>query len=157
MAECIVVKGPDGKLAGMGDKGGRAWGRFLAKVQAMAPGDTMRFSFWLPRSPAFHRRHFAILNRVFEQQEQFDDDGRFREWLQVGAGFCDLLPGPKGKPVAISRSIAWENLDDADFAEHHAAVMAFLRSLHCTRFLWPEWPDLSADKFINDVLSEFGA
>lgn len=157
MAECIVVKGEDGKLEGLGHKGGRQFLRFQHAVRKMEPGDTLRFSYKLPRSPAFHRRHFAILNRVFEQQEQFDNDEKFREWLQVGAGFCDLLPGPKGKPVAVSRSIAWEALDDADFAEHHAAVIAFMRSTHCTRFLWPLWSDVDADQFINNVLAEFGA
>jgi hypothetical protein len=155
VADCVVVKGEDGKLQGLGDKGGRQFARFQSAVRKMEPGETMRFSFKLPRSPGFHRRHFAILNRVFEQQEQFDNDEKFREWLQVGAGFCDLLPGPKGKPVAVSRSIAWEALDDADFAEHHADVMSFLRSVHCTRFLWPQWSDVEADTFINNVLQEF--
>jgi hypothetical protein len=157
MAECIVVKTEDGKLAGLGEKGGRQFARFQAAVREMEVGETMRFSFKIPRSPGFHKRHFVIINRVFEQQEQFEDDEKFREWIQVGAGFCDLLPGPNGKPVAISRSIAWEALEDAEFAEHHAAVIAFLRSARCTRFLWPEWSDLDADTFINNVLAEFGA
>lgn len=157
MSTVIVTKGQDGKLQGLGDAGQRAYTRFLGRVKDLEPGETMRFSFWLPRSPGFHRRHFLILAAVFQQQDQFQDPEKLREWLQVGAGFCDILPGPKGNPVAISRSIAWENLDDADFAEHHAAVVAFMRSIHCTRFLWPHLADLKADELINGVLASVDA
>jgi hypothetical protein len=155
VADVVLTRGPDGKLQGMGEKGARQYQRFLAAVKQLQPGDTMRFSFKLPRSPVFHRRHFAILNAVFEQQEQFASPEAFREWVQVGAGFCDLVPGPKGKPVAIARSIAWEALEEADFAEHHAAVVGFLRSTHCTRFLWPHMDDLAADTFIDNLLRSF--
>lgn len=157
MSDVVLVRGEDGKLQGLGDKGGRAYAKFQQKVRALEIGETLKFSYWLPRSPAFHRRHFAILGAVFGQQEQFADPEKLRMWLQVGADFCDLVPGPKGKPVAMPRSIAWENLDDAEFAEHHADVIGFLRSTHCTRFLWPQWSDLDADTFINNVLMEFGA
>ncbi len=157
MSTVIVTKGDDGKLCGLGDADGRKFAKFQSAVHGMAVGDTMRFSFKLPRSGPFHRRHFSILTRVFDQQEQFVDAERFREWVQIGAGFCDIVPGPKGKPVAMSRSIAWDALEEPEFAEHHAAVIAFLRSTYCTRFLWPAMSDLDADTFINGLLSEFGA
>ena len=157
MSDVVIEKGGDGKLRGLGDKGGRAYARFLSQVRGMAVGDTMRFAFWVPRSLGFHRRHFKIIAKVFENQDQFQDIEKFREWLQVGAGFCDIYPGPKGKPVAIARSIAWERLEEADFEEHHREVIRFMRSAHCTRFLWPQMSDINADTFINNVLGEFGA
>lgn len=157
MSEVVLVRGEDGKLQGLGDKGQRSFARFRSKVERLAIGETVKFSYWLPRSPGFHRRHFAILAALFKQQDQFTDPEKLRMWLQVGAGFCDLVPGPLGKLVAMPRSIAWENLDDDEFAEHHAAVIAFMRSTYCTRYLWPMWSDLDADTFINNVLMEFNA
>lgn len=155
MADVVLTRGDDGKLQGLGEKGARQYGRFLAAVRQLQPGDTMRFAFKLPRSGPFHRRHFKILTALFEAQEQFADMERFREWVQVGAGFCDLLPGPHGKPVAIARSIAWEELDEADFAEHHKAVIEFVRSPYFSRQLWPHMTDLAADTFIDNLLRQF--
>lgn len=155
MADVIVTKNEQGKLEGMGEKGQRAYARFLAAVHKMGVGDTLRFSFWLPRSIGFHRRHFSILNKVFNHQEQFLEEEAFRMWVQVGAGFCDIVPGPKGKPVAIPKSIAFDKLEDADFAEHHAACIMFLRSIHATRFLWPWLSDVDADAMMDSLLNEF--
>lgn len=155
MADVVLVKGEDGKLAGLTDADERKYAKFRSTTTGLEVGDTLRFSFKLARSPQFHKRHFAILGALFKCQEQFVDFEKFREWTQVGAGFCDIYPGPKGRPVAVSRSIAWENLDDADFAEHHRAVIEFVRSVHFTRFLWPQMSDLEADTFINAVLQEF--
>lgn len=157
MPDLVITKAADGKLAGADDRYERGYARFRAAVAAMQPGDTMRFSFWLPRSPKFHRRHFAMLGKLFESQEQFTDPEMFRAWVEVGAGFCDLLPGPKGRQVAVPRSIAWEKLDDADFAEHHADVVAFVRSQHFARFLWPHLDDMAAGEAVEAILTEFGA
>lgn len=157
MPDLVITKGDDGKLTGADDRYARGYARFRSAVAAMQPGDTMRFSFWLPRSPQFHKRHFAMLGRLFDSQEQFTDADAFRAWVEVGAGFCDLMPGPHGKQVAVPRSIAWEKLDDADFAEHHAEVIAFVRSAHFARFLWPHMDDKAASAAVEAILTEFGA
>lgn len=155
MAEVIVFRDEAGKLAGLGESGARAFAKFRAAVDKLDIGETLTFSWKAPRSPQFHRRHFAVLAAMFEQQDQFQDADAFRMWVQVGAGFCDLMPGPKGKPVAMPKSIKWDRLDDVEFAEHHAAVIAFMRSTHFTRFLWPWMTDLQADSMVDGILSEF--
>lgn len=155
MAKIVLTRGNDGKLAGLSAADQLRWDKFLSRVKALAPGDTVAAEFKLPRSPGFHRRHFAVLGALFAHQEQFADFEKFRQWVQVGAGFCDIVPGPKGRMVAVSRSIAWENLEDADFAAHHADVMAFVRSPHFARFLWPDTDPAQADAGLEAILSEF--
>ena len=157
MAEIVLTRGDDGKLHGITDADDRRWRKWTARANALQVGDTVRASFKLPRSPKFHARHFAILAALFKCQEQFADFEKFREWTQIGAGFCDILPGPKGKPCAVSKSIAWDALEDADFAEHHKAVMSFVRSVHFTRFLWPHMSDVEGDNMVNAILQEFDA
>jgi hypothetical protein len=157
MADIVLTKADDGKLRGLTDADERRWSKFRCKVAGMGIGDTVKASFKLPRSPGFHKRHFSVLKALFDCQEQFDDREKFREWTQVGAGFCDLYPGPHGRPVAISRSIAWDALEEADFAEHHRAVIAFARSHHFSRFLWPHLSDVEADTLVNAILQEFDA
>ena len=156
MAEVIVTKDDAGKLVGMGDKGQRAWDRFVRATRELQPGDTLRVDFKIPRAPGPHKQHFKLLHALFDQQDQYVDFERFREWVQVGAGFCDIVPGPKGRPVAHARSISWERLEEADFEAHHREVVAFLRSTHCTRFLWPHLGDLKADELMNNLLAVHG-
>lgn len=157
MADVVLTKDETGRLCGLTDADERRWSRFRTAIQSMPQGGTIKASFKLPRSPGFHARHFKILSELFKSQDQFEDFEAFRAWVQVGAGFCDLLPGPGGKPVAIPKSIAWDALEDADFAEHHRACIEFIRSTRFSRFLWPQMTDLNADNMVNGILSEFGS
>lgn len=157
MADIVLTKDETGRLAGLNDVDDKRWRKFLSRLKSLTVGDTLCASFKIPRSRAFHRRHFAILAAVFKSQDQFVDPDKLREWLQVGAGFCDILPGPNGNPVAISRSIAWHNLEEADFAVHHAAVIDFMRSPRCTRFLWPHLDDRQQTEMIESIIAEFDA
>lgn len=156
MSELIVTKGEDGLLQGLGEKGARAWSRFVRATTELAAGETIKLSYSIPRAPGPHKAHFKLLHAIYDQQEQYVDFDRFREWVQIGAGFCDIVPGPHGKPVAHSRSINWEKLEESEFEEHHRDVVRFLRSTHCTRYLWPQMTDLQGDNLINNLLAMFG-
>lgn len=143
MTELVVTKGPDGKLEGIGEKGRRAYAKFKIIVENLAVGDTAWFAYRLPRSPQHHRYFFKKITGLFERQEFFADFDRFMDWLKVGAGFCDLLPGPGGQLVAIPRSLAWEKLEEQDFIEFHKELSAFLWTEHPQATLWPH---LSAEQ-----------
>ena len=66
-----------------------------------------------------------------------------------------MLPGPKGKPVAVPKSIAYEKLDQAEFEPIHDAIFAFARSTYATRFLWPHLSDEQGGEMVDVVLREF--
>src|SRR3546814_10317190 len=53
---------------------------------------TIRFEHRFPRSPKFHRLHFAMLGAIFDNQEQFPTLDDLRYWLEVGAGHCNFVP-----------------------------------------------------------------
>ena len=137
MTDVIVFKGNDGKLAGMGDKGRRAWEKFRRTVTELEIGDTLKLSFHLPRSRPHHSFFFAKLSGLFERQERFDDIDRLRTWLTVGAGYCDLMPGPGGALVAVPQSLAFHRMDEAEFVDLHQKITAFLGTEHAMCFLFP--------------------
>ena len=155
MASVTIMKNDKGKLEGFGQKGARTWNRFMAAVREMAVGELLSFTYKVPRSPKFHRLHFAMLRDVFEAQEQFADDYQFRKWAEVGAGHADFLPGPTGRMVALPRSIAYDELDDEQFSDVHSAVKSFLRSQHARRFLWPHLEDARGAEMVETILMGF--
>ncbi|OZI59923.1 hypothetical protein [Bordetella genomosp. 11] len=157
MTRIALRKDETGKLAGLTEADRRAFQRFKRKLENLPFGATITFEHRFPRSGKFHRLHFAMLGVVFDNQEQFTDPEDLRKWIEVGAGHCQLVPGPDGKPVALPKSVAYDSLDDAEFYEHHIKVLAFLRSRRATRFLWPAVDDEAAAAAVEGILQEFGA
>ena len=157
MSAVVLTRGEDGKLQGLGEKGERAYAKFRARVDSLAVGDTLHFEWREPRSPAHHRLFFAKLHALADRQEQFEDADKLRHWLTVGAGYCDFVPGPTGRMVALPQSIAWHSLDEADFADLHAKVDGFLWSEHARRFLWPHLSNEASYALMQQFMTEFGA
>ena len=137
MSALVVFKNDCGKLEGWGEKGRRAWQKFTKIVSELEVGETLAFEYKLPRSPQHHKFFFAKRASLFERQETFDDIERMTEWLKVGSGFCDLLPGRDGVLCAIPKSIAWHNLDEQGFIEFSRSMNDFLRTEHAQAVLWP--------------------
>lgn len=155
MSAVVVYKDETGKLAGFGDKGGRAWSKFQRAVRELEVGETLDFEWKKPRSPKFHRLFFVMLHDLFDRQEQFADVDQLRAWLTVGAGYCEFVPGPRGRMVALPKSIAWAKMEDVEFSELVAAVWKFLRTEHAQRFLWPDMDSDAADAAVNDMLAGY--
>ena len=136
MPELIIVKDNTGQLEGLGEKGRRAWLKFRKVVSELEPGETMEFSYRLPRSPQHHRFFFARLQALFERQEAFDDVEHLLTFLKVGAGLVDWMASPRGL-VAVPQSIAWINLDEQQFIEATRSIRDFLWTDAAQAALWP--------------------
>lgn len=156
MSALTITKDNTGKLVGVTEADKKAYARFQKHVRELEPGEIYNLSVHFPRNPAFHKKHMAMLAAVFAQQEQFDDfDQGFRRWAQIGAGHYDTIPGPHGRMIDISKSIAWDKMDDAELEEHHEAVKAFLRSRRATDFMWPNLSEQQQVEMISGLLDSF--
>ena len=138
MSRLVITKGPDGKLCGLDAVGQRAYLKFKAAVAALGPGETMGFTYRLPRSPRHHAFLFAKLQALLERTEVFHELDKLRSWLVLGAGYCDYVPGLDGKPNAIPRSMDFDSMDEGEFSELHRAIDHFLWTEHAQAVLWPE-------------------
>lgn len=152
MPEIVIRMGDDGKFEGLGPANERAWARWRRLVAEAKPGDTLRFSYKLPRSPEHHRALFAQLSSLLNLQEQFTELKELRLWATVGAGHCRFVPGPTGVMVPIPESIDFESLDEAEFTEFHRRFVDFLRSPRLAAFLWPHLPDEARRQMVELVL-----
>lgn len=145
-----------GIVDGLGEHGRKQWRRLWNGILRLEPGEMVDIKTVKPRSGPFHRRHMAMEQRVFEAQERIAHFEQFRNWLKVGAGHCDWLPGPKGAVMAVPRSIAYDQLEDDAMREFHDRAVAFLREDHACKVLWPHLSPTARIEMIEGVLSTFG-
>ncbi len=152
MPSMVITPSPDGGLMGVSEGDQRHYARFKRRLGELQPGDTLAFSYRPPRSPVFHRRHFAVLGEIFHNQEIFAGDYEFRKWAEMGAGHVAWVPGPSGVPQAIPKSIDYESLDDDEFRELHTAVMDFIRSARGLSTLWPHAKAMDAWLAVDHII-----
>lgn len=145
-----------GIVDGLGDRGRKQWRRFINGLMRLEPGEMVEIKTHKARSGPFHRRHMAIETALYEAQERFEQFEQFRNWLKVGAGFCDWIPGPKGAVIPVPRSIAFDKLEDGDMRQVHEDMVTFVRTEHAGKTLWRHLPAERRLELIEGILREFG-
>lgn len=144
-----------GALDGFSREDKSAWRRFWKRLLRLQPGEMAQAEMVFPRSGPFHRRHMKIEQLVFDAQERFQSFEQLRNWLKLGAGHCDWVPGPKGAIVPIPKSVSYASMDDEEFRQFHLAVIGFLRTVHAGKALWPHLDEVKRSEMIEAILAEF--
>lgn len=142
-------------LRGVDDTNHKGWTGFLRRALGMENGEIAEVSTKIPRSGPFHRFHMAMEMSVFKSQERFEHEKRFRDWLKIGAGHVDWVPGAKGGIVPLPKSISYAELEEAEMREVHAAMLAFLRGPHAAPYLWKHLPADKAVEMMETIVREF--
>lgn len=155
MTAIVITKNGQGKLEGIDEKGQRAYLKWRRLVTDLEPGQTLTFSYRMPRSPAHHRFLFVKLNRLLERTEAFDDLTKLRYWLLMGAGYCEFVPGLDGNPNAIPRSMDFDSMDEAEFSELHRQIDTFLWTSRAQSTLWPHLDEEARYRSVEAFLKEF--
>jgi hypothetical protein len=155
MTAIVITKNSQGKLEGIDEKGQRAYAKWRRLVTDLEPGQTLAFSYRMPRSPAHHRLFFAKLGSLLSRTEAFDDLDKLRYWLVMGAGYCDFVPGLDGKPNAIPKSLDFTQMDETEFAELHHQVNTFLWTSRAQGTLWPHLDEEGRYRCVEHFLREF--
>lgn len=148
MARFMVTRNEFGRIDGWRQPDKAAWAKLKTQMHELAYGELLTLESWFPRSPQLHRLHFAMMGRIYDNQDVFTDFEKFRDWVKVGAGFCDFHPFNDGV-FAVPKSIAWHRLDDHEFLEAHGRMMEFLRSKHARNYLWAHLDDSTSSAMIE--------
>jgi hypothetical protein len=119
---------------GVGETEKKAWNRFWKRMFRMDAGEIAQLELIVPRNPRFHRKFFALLNLGFEaweparkrktykgisMQKNFD---QFRDDVTILAGYYVQTFDLSGRMILKSKSIAFGNMDEAEFAQLYSAV-----------------------------------
>jgi hypothetical protein len=144
-----------GAIDGLGDKGRKQWRRFVTSLFKLEPGEMVSIHTRKKRLGWYHRKHMALETRLFEAQERFEHFEQFRNWLKVGSGFCDWVVGPKGGVIPVPKSISYEALEQGDMEAVHADMVAFMRTPHAQKALWPKSPVAARSDAVELLFAEF--
>lgn len=145
-----------GMVDGLSEADQKSWRRFWNWIVRAGAGEIFSIETWAPRHGGFHRRHMVLETTVFKSQERIKNFEQFRNWLKIGAGFCDWLAGPKGGVVPVPRSISYRKCDEDAMRRFHDDAIEFLRGDHAAPYLWPHLDAAAADAMMNSILGEFG-
>lgn len=137
MTRIVIVKNEQGKLSGLSAEDERAYTKWKRLVADMEVGETLEFGFTIPRSPRHHRKFMHKVRTLLDHTEAVTDFKVLRTWLVVGAGYTE----PDGAGGERAQSLAFDQMDEADFAELHRKVDDFLWTPHALEVLWPQLTD----------------
>ena len=140
-------------LRGVDDKNHSRWLRFLRSVFSLEEGEVAEVGTRIARSGPFHRRHMALERALFNAQQRFTQFEMFRNWLKIGCGFVEWVPGAKGGIVPLPKSISYAELEEAPMRAFHADLLAFLRGPHVAAYLWKGLDAATAADKMAAVLS----
>jgi hypothetical protein len=140
---------------GLGDGDQKSWRRFWNWINRATIGEIFSIETWTPRHAGFHKRHMVMETHVFRAQERIKTFEQFRLWLKIGSGFVDWMAGPKGGVVPVPRSISYRKCDEDVMRQFHEDAIAFLRTAHATRYLWPHLDAAGGEAMIEAIFSEF--
>ena len=68
-----------------------------------------------PRNIGFHKKFFALINLVFENQEIYDNIDFLRKELTMKAGFYDTYLNHKGVQKYEAKSISFASMSQEEF------------------------------------------
>lgn len=77
-------------------------------------GETYEIDIKKPRNLKFHKKYFALLNLVYENQEYFNDFESFREYIVIKSGYYIKTVTAKGE-FYKAKSISFASMDNYEF------------------------------------------
>jgi len=87
------------------------------KVANLAIGEILEVRASKVRDPLNHRRFFAMLKIIFENQEHFKDIDAMRRWLIMKTGRFKIIVAPNGFVLYEHQSMNYASMDEETFCK----------------------------------------
>lgn len=87
------------------------------KVQRWKVGDVLKCNVTKPRNYEFHKKYWALINLVFDNQERYTDIDYLREQITIEAGFYYHETTLKGVREKRAKSIKFTEMDEFEFSD----------------------------------------
>ena len=85
--------------------------------------EPIEFEFTKNRNYKFHKKLFALLNLVFENQEVYNNLEHLRKDLTISAGYYDIRHNFEGVEIYEPKSISFAQMDEIEFSEFYNRII----------------------------------
>lgn len=92
----------------------------LKKIKAMK---MVKCTITQPRNIGFHRKFFALIKMVYQNQEHYNNSDDLRADLIVSAGFYEKRVTFFGEEILKPKSISFASMKQDEFDELYSAVL----------------------------------
>lgn len=75
------------------------------------------------RNVKFHRKLFALINMVYQNQERYNNYEELRKHLTVASGYFNLTYDLEGVEQKEAKSISFASMDEIEFNALYSAVV----------------------------------
>jgi hypothetical protein len=115
--EIYMVKGLGGKFTPAHDSD-------LEIAKQLKAGEVYRFTFVKPRNYEFHKKFFALIKLVFENQDHYTNIDDIRHDLTVEAGFkVEKINQFTGEVRYVAQSISFASMDEIEFGKLYSKML----------------------------------
>lgn len=81
-------------------------------------GEIYKYKFSKPRNIRFHRKFFALINLVYQNQEHYTNAEHLRYDLTIESGFYDIRVNKfTGEEIKVAKSISFASMDEVTFSD----------------------------------------
>lgn len=86
-------------------------------------GEVYQCEIKKPRNLKFHRKFFALLQYVFDNQDKYSNLSDLRVEILLQCGAYDEHITVDGKMVYVPKSLSFESMDDVEFEQLYGAAV----------------------------------
>lgn len=95
----------------------------LVESKKIKIGELYMYEFKKPRNIQFHRKFFALINLVFQNQDLYTNMDHLRNDLTIRSGHYDTHFDMDGIEVFSAKSISFASMDDHEFQDFYNSVV----------------------------------
>ena len=93
------------------------------KAKKIKVNEFYEFEYKQPRNYQFHKKFFALMELVFNNQEAYSNKEDLREDLTIEAGYFRLTENIHGQTVKKAKSISFASMDETEFSELYNSIV----------------------------------
>lgn len=105
-----------------------------------------------PRNLMFHKKFFALLGLVFENQELYANRESFRKEIIMRAGFFEKHVHLTGKVSYVAKSMAFDSMDEGQFTELYDKTCAVI-----LKYFWKDMSKAQLEEAVMDFMTDYAA
>lgn len=92
-------------------------------LKKMKAGEVYECEIKMPRNVRFHRKFFALINLVYQNQEIYTSIEHLRKDLIIASGHYETRFNFEGVEITEAKSISFAKMDEAEFNDLYSSVV----------------------------------